>query len=42
MVHKQLNNAPDAMDMWFIGCSHWWEKETGKGRHFFQCLKDDA
>lgn len=27
--------------MWFIGCSRWWEKEAGKGKHFFQRLKED-
>lgn len=25
--------------MWFIGCSNW--RETGKGKHFFQHLKED-
>ncbi|RGB30045.1 hypothetical protein C1646_671986 [Rhizophagus diaphanus] len=38
---KRSNNDPNATDMWFIGCSRWWEKEAGKGKHFFQHLKED-
>ena len=42
MVQKRSNNIPSATDMWFIGCSRWWEKDTGKGKHFFQRLKEDV
>ncbi|CAB4413407.1 unnamed protein product [Rhizophagus irregularis] len=41
VVQKRSNNDPNATDMWFIGCSRWWEKEAGKGKHFFQRLKED-
>jgi hypothetical protein len=42
VVQKRSNNIPSATDMWFIGCSRWWEKDTGKGKHFFQHLKEDV
>ncbi|CAB4481003.1 hypothetical protein RhiirA1_475338 [Rhizophagus irregularis] len=41
VVQKRSNNDPNATDMWFIGCSRWWDKEAGKGKHFFQRLKED-
>jgi hypothetical protein len=42
VIQKKSNNVPNATDMWFIGCSRWWEKETGKGKHFFQRLREDV
>ncbi|UZO11199.1 uncharacterized protein OCT59_002771 [Rhizophagus irregularis] len=41
VVQKRSNNDPNATYMWFIGCSRWWKKEAGKGKHFFQRLKED-
>ena len=40
MVQKRSKNVPSTTDMWFIGCSRWWETSKA-GKHFFQHLKED-
>jgi len=35
-----LKKTPAETDVWFIGCSRWWDKSK-KGQHYFEKLKDD-
>ena len=37
---KRLKKTPDETDVWFIGCSRWWDKSK-KGQHYFEKIKSD-
>ncbi len=37
---KKSKKTPGETDVWFIGCSRWWDKSK-EGRHYFEKLKND-
>ncbi len=37
---KKSKKKSAETDVWFIGCSHWWDKSK-KGSHYFEKLKND-
>ncbi len=37
---KKSKKSSAETDVWFIGCSRWWDKSK-KGNHYFEKLKND-